>query len=71
MSKRQLFILIGFAIILVAIPVTIYLARQTQIFAPKAAFVPGVEFVDESGQVITETSSANVKLRIRRESVQL
>lgn len=67
LTKRQVYILIGFVIILVAIPVTIYLVRQTQIFKPKAVFIPKVEFVDASGKVITQTTSPNVKLRITKE----
>lgn len=69
MTKRQLFILLSFAIILVAIPVTLYLVRQTQIFQPRAAFIPKVEFTDASGNVITETTNPNVKLRITKETV--
>lgn len=69
LNKRQIFILISFAIILVAIPLTLYLVKQTQIFQPKAAFVPKVEFTDASGNVITETTNPNIKLRITKETV--
>lgn len=69
-NKRQIFIIAGFIILLVSIPMTLYLVRQTQIFQPKAAFIPKVEFVDEGGNVITETSNLTVKLRIRRETVE-
>lgn len=69
MTKKQILILIGFIIILVSIPATIYLVRQTQIFAPKAAFIPKIEFVDATGNVITETTNPNVKLRITKEAV--
>lgn len=69
MTKRQVYILIGFVIILVAIPITLYLVGQTQIFRPKAAFIPKVEFVDAAGQVITETSDPNVKLKITKETI--
>ena len=69
MTKRQVVILIGFAIILIAIPLTLYLVQQTQIFRPKAAFIPKIEFVDTSGSLITETSSPNVKLRITKEAI--
>lgn len=66
-NKRQILIIAGFIILLLAIPLTLYLVRQTQIFKPKAAFIPGVEFVDETGNVITETTDLNVKLRITSE----
>lgn len=66
-TRRQVFILIGFVIILTAIPVTLYLVRQTQIFKPRAAFISKLEFVDNSGNVITQTTSPNVKLRITKE----
>lgn len=69
MSKRQTLILIGIGLVILAIPLTIYLVRQTQIFQPKAAFVPKIEFTDASGNVITETTSPNVKLRITKEAV--
>lgn len=68
-NKRQSLIIIGFIILVLAIPTTLYLVRQTQIFQPKAAFIPKVEFVDNAGNVITQTSTPNVKLRIRREPV--
>ncbi len=68
MTKRQTLILIGFVIILVAIPATLYLVRQTQIFRPRAAFIPKVEFVNDTGQVITETTNSNVKLKITKET---
>lgn len=68
MTKRQIIILIGFVIIVIAIPVTLYLVRQTQIFKPRAAFIPKVEFVDAAGQVITETTDPNVKLKITKEA---
>ncbi len=46
-----------------------YLVRQTQIFKPRAAFIPKVEFVNDTGQVITETTNSNVKLKITKEAV--
>lgn len=67
MTKKQIIILIGFVIILISIPATMYLARQTQIFAPKAAFIPKIEFVDELGNPITQTATSFVKLRIVKE----
>lgn len=70
MTKKQILILIGFIIILISVPISLYLVRQTQIFAPKAAFVTRVEFVDALGNIITETTSPDVKLRITKESVQ-
>lgn len=67
MNKRQILIIIGFIILVLAIPLTLYLVRQTQIFKPKAAFIPKVEFVDVTGAPITETTDLNVRLRITRE----
>lgn len=69
-SRKQLLAILSFVIILISIPVTLYLVKQTQIFAPKAAFLPKVEFVDATGQVITETTSANIKLRITKEGAE-
>ncbi len=66
-NKRQILIIIGFIILLLAIPVTLYLVRQTQIFNPKAAFIPKAEFLDSNGNVITQTSTKNVRLKIIRE----
>lgn len=68
MTKKQILIFIGFVIILISIPVTMYLVRQTQIFAPKAVFIPKIEFLDAAGQVITETTNPNVKLKITKEA---
>lgn len=67
-NKKQILIIAGFIILLVSIPVTLYLARQTQIFKPKAAFVPEVEFVDDIGAPITETTDPDVKLKITKEA---
>ena len=69
MIKRQTLILIGIGLVILAIPLTIYLVRQTQIFRPRAAFIPKIEFVNASGSLITETSSPNVKLRITKEAI--
>lgn len=66
-SKKQILIILGFIILLLAIPATLYLVQKTQIFRPKAAFIPKAEFVDATGNVITQTSSQNVKLKIIKE----
>jgi len=71
MTKKQLLFLIGFILIVVSIPATLYLVRKPQIFAPKAAFIPKIEFVDDSGQVITETANPVVKLKITKEAPTL
>ncbi len=67
MIQRQTLILIGIAVVIAAVPVTLYLVRQTQIFQSKAAFIPKIEFVDDTGSIITETQSPNVVLKITKE----
>lgn len=67
-NKKQPLTIIIFIILLIAIPVTLYLVRQQQIIKSRAAFVPKVEFVDASGNVITETTNPNVKLKITKKT---
>lgn len=67
MDKKQILAALAFIILLAAIPATMYLIKQQQIFKSKASFIPRAEFLDSSGNVITETSSVNVKLRITKE----
>lgn len=68
MGRKQLISLAGFIILLIAIPATMYLVRQTQIFKPKAAFITKIEFVDQLDNPITQTATSSVGLRIVREA---
>lgn len=67
LTRKQIWAIVVFVILLFAIPLSLYLVRQTQIFAPRAAFVPKLEFLDDTGNVITETTNPNVKLKISKE----
>jgi len=51
-SKKQLISIIVVIIILVAIPLTIYLVRQTQIFKSKASGVPSLDFITGQGGAV-------------------
>lgn len=42
----------------------VYLVQQTQIFKPKATSETNITFVDETGNPITETSSADVLVKV-------
>ena len=65
LSKKQFFLLISLFILLVAIPLTLYLARQSQIFKGRATTLApsSVAFVGLSGNPPT-TSSQNVELKL-------
>ncbi|TSC86839.1 MAG: hypothetical protein G01um10147_714 [Microgenomates group bacterium Gr01-1014_7] len=72
-SKKQLLTIIGLLILLIAIPLTMYLARQTQIFKPRATGTAPMEFFRTgTGFVDIGTNAAgtpvstepNVKLRL-------
>lgn len=65
-NRKQLIGLAVLIFILVAIPLTIYLVKQTQTFKPKAFGIPPLEF---SGPGVSEgnppkTTSQNVQLRL-------
>lgn len=64
MGKKQILAALAFIILLAAIPISMYLIRQQQVFKSKANFVPKVEFLDEEGDTITQTSTTSAKLRI-------
>lgn len=65
MNKKQIILIVIVAILLIAIPLSLYLVRQRQIVRSRADEPNvSVQFVDDSGQVITETHNPNVKLRI-------
>lgn len=46
------------------IAATVFLAQKTQIFRPKATLATNISFVDDSGNTITTTTSATVKLKV-------
>lgn len=69
-DKKNLLIIIAF-ILIIAIPVTVYFVRQSQIFKSRASATSGAEFLDASGNPlpvdsngIAQTTDPNVKLRI-------
>ncbi len=51
-QKRNLIRLTMVLLVLVAIPLSIYLVKQRQIFRPKAAATPSLEFLDSNGAVM-------------------
>ena len=66
-DKKQILLIIGFIILLVAIPVTSYLVRQSQIIKSRAAFTTTADFLDSAGanaNIVQETKSTSVWLRI-------
>lgn len=67
MSKKQILIIIGLVVLLIAIPLTLYLARKQQTVKSKASFSTQVEFLDENGNIITQTNKTRVKLRIKKD----
>lgn len=69
MNRKQTLAIIGFIILLFAIPITMYLVRQQQILKSRASFVPKAEFIDAQGNVITTTNTSSVRLKITKEQV--
>lgn len=67
MSKKQLVIALTLLILALGIPVTLFLVQRQQTIKSQAGFINSAEFVDRAGNVITETDSTNVRLRIKRE----
>lgn len=64
MEKKQILLIAGFILLLISIPATLYLVKQQQTLKSRASFVNSVEFLNNSGQVITETNSQSVRLRL-------
>lgn len=65
MNKKQIIIIVVSLILLVAIPLSLYLVRSRQTVRSRAAEGGArVEFVDDQGNVITETRNRDVKIRI-------
>ena len=72
LSTKHFFLIAVLAILLVAIPATLYLVRQTQIFRPKALGEPSIiQVLDTSGGLVPspggvyQPSSSRVKFRLR------
>lgn len=68
LNKKQLIGLATLIFLLIAIPLTIYLAQKTQIFKPKAAGESStIEVLDATRNTegIWEPASSNVRFRLR------
>lgn len=63
-SKAQLISLAVLILLALAIPLSVYLIQQQQVLKSKASEGTRIEFVNEAGSLITQTSSASVKLKL-------
>ncbi len=65
LSEKGIVNIILVLILLLGLGAALYLVQHPQIFRPKAAVNgPSAQFVDASGNAISQTTTANVRLKI-------
>ncbi|OGE17741.1 hypothetical protein A3F00_00615 [Candidatus Daviesbacteria bacterium RIFCSPHIGHO2_12_FULL_37_11] len=58
-------------ILIAGLAAAVFLVQKTQIFKPRAFSITTAEFIDSTGNPITQTADRNVRLRIIRSSASI